>query len=321
MKYQPHGSVHMLTFSIEEGKLLLSNPLCEALIKSALARAQEMYPVKVCAFLIESTHVHMIVVVVNPSHLSDFIRYFKTETAHALNRILGRKKRTIWCEGFDSPTVLTPVRTIIALAYIYSNPAKDGLEDTIDQYPGMSSWQMFRNDDLKKRWKWLHRSDFSQLPATAHTLEGYTKEAQRILASAKMACEFVLEPNAWMEAFGITRQEDFDRINKTIVDRVRTLEERHRKRREIDGKRVIGAERLRREKLDTTWRPQRRGKRMLCLSESRRLRIAFISFLKALFKKARAIRERWKVGDYSIPYPPGLFPPLMPKLVEPMSLW
>jgi hypothetical protein len=63
MKYHPHGSVLFATFSIEQGILLLCNPLCEAIIKSCLARAQFMYPVRVVAFLIEGTHIHLVLVV------------------------------------------------------------------------------------------------------------------------------------------------------------------------------------------------------------------------------------------------------------------
>jgi len=52
MKYHPHGSVLFATFTIAQGVLLLCNPLCEAILKNYLARAQFMYPVRVVAFLI-----------------------------------------------------------------------------------------------------------------------------------------------------------------------------------------------------------------------------------------------------------------------------
>ncbi len=45
MKYRPHGSVLFYTFSLEEGLLLLANPLCQPIVKSCLARAREKHPV------------------------------------------------------------------------------------------------------------------------------------------------------------------------------------------------------------------------------------------------------------------------------------
>ena len=43
---------------------------------------------------------------------------------------------------------------------------------------------------------------------------------------------------------------------------------------------------------DTTYRFQRTGRRMWCLSEKQSVRVEFIRFFKTLRYKARAIRER-----------------------------
>lgn len=321
MKYHPHNSVLFVTFSIEQGLLLLCNPLCEAIIKSCLARAQHLFPVKICGFLIEATHVHMVIVVINPDHVPSFIGHFKTESAHALNRILGRKKRTIWCSGYDSPVVLTPLRTVIALAYLYSNPAKDNLEESIEKYPGVSSWKMFLKGETKKLWKRIRRPAYRALPNDCHNLRGYTKEAQRILAESKKSHQFVLEPNAWLEAFDITGKAEQDDYNRILVERVARIEERAERVRLREGRKVMGADRLRKQELDTEYLSTRSGTRSWCLSENRKARVKFIQFLKELFDQARSIRERWKVGDFSHAYPLGLYPPSMPKLAEPLGRW
>ena len=36
-----------------------------------------------------------------------FMERFKCETAHAVNRLLGRRQVTVWCKGYDSPVILT----------------------------------------------------------------------------------------------------------------------------------------------------------------------------------------------------------------------
>jgi REP element-mobilizing transposase RayT len=90
MKYHPHGRVLFCTFSLEEGLLLLANPLCKAIVKSCLARAQVLHPVRICHFIVQATHVHIVLVVMNPDDVHAFIRCFKTESAHMINRILGR---------------------------------------------------------------------------------------------------------------------------------------------------------------------------------------------------------------------------------------
>jgi hypothetical protein len=316
MKYHPHGSVLFCTFSLEEGLLLLSNPLCRIIIESCLARAQTLCPVKICHIVTEATHVHIILVVDNPDDVPGFIRNFKVETAHILNRLLGRDKRTIWCEGYDSPIVLTPLRALVAIAYMYSNPAKDNLERSIDGYPGFSSWQMFRQGDLVKNWKRLRRFQFEPISENEHSLKDYTALAQRLLGESQEVQQFKLEPNAWMEAFGIHSPKEQERINKRLFDRIRTLENRAAALREKSGKPVLGRLRMLHQRINTPFQPKRTGRRMWCLSEKRSVRMQFINFFRRLMEKARGIRQLWLSGDATVRYPPGLYPPNMPKLAD-----
>jgi REP element-mobilizing transposase RayT len=115
-KYHPNKSVLFVTFSLEQGLLLLANPLCEAIVKSCLARAQFKYPVKISAFIINANHVHLIIKVDNPDNVSKFMQYFKTESAHNVRgyskeaqRLLSEAKKSheftlspnAWMEGFN----------------------------------------------------------------------------------------------------------------------------------------------------------------------------------------------------------------------------
>jgi hypothetical protein len=137
-----------------------------------------------------------------------------------------------------------------------------------------------------------------------------------LLEESKEEVTFTLEPNAWMEAFGYRSAEEQERINKRLIERIRFLEQRAEKKRERERKRVLGRERMITQVFDTTYRPQRTGRRMWCLSEKRSVRVRFIRFFKMLMRKARRVRERWKMGDVTVKYPPGLYPPSMPKLAN-----
>lgn len=316
MKYHAKGRVVFVTFSIEEGLLLLSNPLCLAIVRSCLAAAQALYPVKICHLLVEATHIHMLVVVYDPDDIPKFLRHFKTESAHMLNAILGRHKRTIWCDGYDSPTVLTLTKAIAVVAYIYSNPAKDNLVKSIDEYPGFSTWKMFQAEEKTKHWKRLRRPQFRELPRASHTLRGYTKEAERLLEDSSEVLTFNLEPNAWLEAFGVRDKERQGRINHRLYERVRHLERRAERIREREKKSVIGRERLLAQAMDLSYRPSRKGMRTCCVADRRVLRVAFIETFKKLKQEARRVLSKWRMGDTSVRYPPGLYPPSMPKLAN-----
>jgi hypothetical protein len=285
-------------------------------VKSCLAAACGLYPVKICHIIVEATHIRLVLVVINPDHVEAFFRHFKTESAHMINGLLGRNKRTLWCEGYDSPIVLTPTRALIAVAYLYANPAKDNLETSIDRYPGFSSWKMFQSGKVTRHWKRLRRPQFTAITRDANNFRGYSKRAEEILASSNEIQTFTLEPNAWMEAFGYHLPEEQRKLNEDLVARIRLLEDRAEKKRVREKKSVFGRERLLAQVFDTSYRPKRKGRRMWCLSEKRSVRVEFIRFFKALMQKARAVREKWKLGDVTVPYPPGLYPPSMPKLAN-----
>ena len=137
-----------------------------------------------------------------------------------------------------------------------------------------------------------------------------------MLEDAKEVQTFKLEPNAWMEAFGYRSPLDHEKINERLVTRIRLIEERADRARAKRKGRVIGRERLLVQVFNTTYRSKRNGRRMWCLSEKRRIRLEFIRFFKELMQKARAVRQRWKMGNVTVPYPPGLYPPSMPKLAN-----
>ncbi|MCB0334870.1 MAG: transposase, partial [Bdellovibrionales bacterium] len=94
-KFIFHGDVHFITLSVEEGIMLPANYLTEFIVMAALLRAQKHHPVVISHFLVSGTHIHMIVRVDNPEDIPGFMERFKTESAHYINRSLGRKKRTI----------------------------------------------------------------------------------------------------------------------------------------------------------------------------------------------------------------------------------
>ena len=75
--------------------MLPANYLTEFIVMAALLRAQKHHPVVISHFLVSGTHIHMIVRVDNPEDIPGFMERFKTESAHYINRSLGRKKRTI----------------------------------------------------------------------------------------------------------------------------------------------------------------------------------------------------------------------------------
>ena len=317
-----HKTVLFVTTSVEEGLVFPANAVVKAVLRSALARAQSLHPVVVSHLLFEATHAHFVMVVENPDDVKGFIERFKTESAHAVNRLLGRKKRTVWCRGYDSPVLLTVGDVLEKIVYLYINPAKDNLEESVKKYPGLSSWEMFTKNRHKHQWAWVHRPGVPSLKGKALSAEGYNQVAGEMVAGAwGKRQEFCVEPDAWMGCFGVRDPKEKARLNERIVEQVQAREDSYRERRIQQGKTVIGRKRLVAQGLDIGYRPEREGRQTWCICSDRERRKEFINWVKGLIERAYDVYLRWRMGDYTLAYPLGLYAPSLPKLAEPLGVW
>jgi REP element-mobilizing transposase RayT len=319
-KYFNNKTVTMVTTRTEEGLPLVASLVLNFIIWGILAKAKKLYDVKICHFLFMANHFHMLLAVSNPDHLPAFVGYIKAETSHAINLLLGRQKKTIWCEGYDSPIILD-VRTVLRyLRYIYLNPVEAGLVNSIDEYPGVSSWQMFKTGKLKKPCKHLLRPMIKQLPYAALTINEQKAIVARYEEKSKSSNEFVLEPDAWMECFSGFTLKKLERLNQWNVTLIRQKEQKLKKIRTLQNKEVIGSTALRRQSMLKEYTPRKFSKRMICLGSDIEYRIRFISTFKAICDRAQEVYEGWKRGELHLKIPPGLFAPSMPTLICNLSI-
>jgi len=115
-KYFVHGDVLLITSRTEEGLPFPPNDMINLFITGILARAQELYPVRLCHYVFMSNHFHILIKVEDPLDVPRFVGYLKGEMAHLANKLLGRKRKTIFNREYDSPKLLLPedVRKYIA---------------------------------------------------------------------------------------------------------------------------------------------------------------------------------------------------------------
>jgi REP element-mobilizing transposase RayT len=310
-----NNTVIFLTTSVEEGIMFPPNPLINELMLGCFAKAQEHHDLEVCHYTLEGTHLHMILVVRNPDDVRGFMERFKTESAHVINRLLGRQKRTVWCEGYDSPTVISPDKVIEKIVYIYRNPTKDNLVDTIDRYPGLNSWREFMHGKTTYKTRYIPRSAVGKISDKVMDLDDYRREARR-LSYKRRKISFRISPNGWMRCFKITNSKEIKEINEKIINRVYQEEEESRGKREALGKRPMGLMKLTLTPVGTAYQPEREGKRSLCIGDNDQDRIDFIAFAKSLFEKGRETLEQWRKGNYALMYPVGIYPPSLPRTGE-----
>ena len=318
--YYPHGSVLFVTSRTEEGLPLVASHMMNFIIWGILARAKTLYRVKVCHFVFMYNHFHMLMVVDDPEAVSSFVGYVKAETAHAVNRLLGRQQRTIWQDGFDSPLLLSAEVTKKYIKYLYLNPAKANLVESISDYPGVSSWEMFSKERHVVKAAKVKRSDIKPLDTPAVTIN----EQKRLLEALKEKNfhehDFVLEPYAWMDCFVETRDSSREAMKEELLSGINEREEEYHQERKAARRFVMGPTKLRRQSILVAYTPDKRTPRMICLCVSKERRARFIEHYRGLCAFARKVYLSWKKGDFRLKIPPGLFPPRAPSLVSALEL-
>lgn len=308
------GTTALITTRIQSGLPLVCNPLIELILYSALARSQHLFPLTICHFIVMGNHIHLIVVIKNPDDLIRFMNLFKTETSHAINRLLGRRQISVWCDGYDAQPILTLDDALEKIVYIYTNPQSAGLINSMEEYPGASSWGMFQSGNLKEKCPHVRRPAVKKLKRFALSLSQATALRDELESGCSRDHFFTLTPDAWLDSFKIKDPEERKSLNKDLLQRIRTRESELRETRISEKKLCLGRERLIAQPMDKPHTPTKFGRRMWCISRDIEKRISFIHSIKLLLSEAKSVRERWKVGDFSVPYPLGLFPPSMPKL-------
>jgi REP element-mobilizing transposase RayT len=307
-----NNTVILVTTRIQQGLPLVPSDFMNDIIQGIIARANKLYPVPVCHALFMANHFHMLLKVNDPEDISSFVGYIKAETSHAINKLQGLTNRTIWEDGYDSPVILTPEDVIKRIVYIYTNPQKANLVDRIEEYPGVSTWQMFLNKSKSIPTKWIRRSMIPKLKANRLSIPEQTDIAYELQKKSTVTHQFELSPDAWLQCF-----PEYDlipeKIHSEILQRVREEEENIRKLRRRP---VMGARQLKRQAMDKTYTPKKRGRRSICICYNKEYRWRFVRFFHALKRRAETVFRSWKAGNLSIPYPPGLFAPRIPRVAN-----
>lgn len=316
-----HNTLVEVCFRTEEGLPFVATPYIQAIMQSILAAAQSSYPTKICHFVLMANHMHLQLIVQDPEDFVAFVGYVKRESAHAINRLLGRKKRTVWCDRYDDPKILDPEKAMQRIVYLYTNPQNANLVATIDQYPNLSSWQAFLAGGEELQVNRIARSSIAMLPAGASSIRKQEVVAQQLLQQAGEEQTLRIEPDAWMECFSQLEGTDPEEINALIIQDIRAKEKDLELERARNDTPVLGTRALQQADIRKAYIPQKRGKRMICLSSVKEYRQQFIKFYKdytgyqsirEVMSRSRRLVHRPRMHnlvDWLSSIPPGLFCP------------
>jgi REP element-mobilizing transposase RayT len=295
-----------ITGTVQAGLPLAATPYMAVIIEGALAMAQTKYPVILCGYIIMGNHFHLILVVQDPNNVSNFLRYFKGELAHAVNRLLGRNQHTVWIAGCDTPTILTAKTVWEKLRYIYLNPVKANRVEHCAQYPGVSSYEALLAGGMTKQCRKISRDSIPALPERTLSIREQKEFADELLASRGTNCTLRVEPWAFLQCFEQTDKSDQEKLLSTFLKELAEDEELYARSR---TKPVAGAHALCLADPRASHTSEKKGKKMICLSEDVELRKSYIEWFKDKREAARQIYRDYRDRKLPLRPPPGFFVP------------
>lgn len=307
------GKIYFITFRTEEGLPFVPLRFMNILIRSALARAQKLYPVKIICFVVQANHAHLLIRVTNPEHVSSFIGYFKAESAHYLNRLLNRRQRTVWAERFDSPAVLDIDKALELFAYCSLNPLKDGLVSSMREYPGVSSYPSLMKGESSIHAKSIPRDKVPPLVDPTNP-QGENGHLTKYFSSDEFEdLSITLSPEELRLAFPSTKGCAPEQFRQTLQQTIARYEQIYLA--DQGGAPPLGVHKLISGSLLAPRNPPIKGKKMICLSCREELRQAFILSFRRIKALCRETFRMWRAG-YLVPYPAGMFAPHSPRIAN-----
>jgi hypothetical protein len=287
-----------------------------------LGRAQRDNKVELCHFVDMNNHSHTMAVSTTGENLSKFHMELKKKTTDAVKALLGLSSLSLWEDRTGVFKIATLEDAIARVVYIYCNPSNAGLCDSVEDYPGLSSWTAFKecapsiDAEVTIDARWYPVSEIPKLPLQRSLSPRQDAALYQELKGSEKAVEhpIILKPFKWLEAYGVTEPHEIERIRQRIIQSVRDAE---RANALVRAKSVSSAA-LMRAPYMKPHKPNKKERKIFLICSDKELRLSLldsfrqtISRCRECYRKAKAgLRVEWPPGTFTPWFPPGFVFPL-----------
>ena len=274
-----------------------------------LAKAQTLYPVQVCHFQWMGNHFHLILAG-RAAAVSSFMGFFQGEIAKYIKLIVPKFYQTkFWKGRFKEQKLCTAQDVINKIIYIYANPARAGLVESIFEWPGVSSWKMYTNGSNRFCVRFVEIKDFKKIARRiCHMKDAHAAKELRLIGKASY--EFSIFPNVWKRCFKESALWTDEYIRETVVSGVAERE------KELDlergSKPVLGVNALKNQSITQPYEPKDTGGSPFLICHDLEIRKQCIESYKLFCKQCREAWEQWKKGMFDALFPSGCYRPGTP---------
>ncbi|MDZ4785291.1 MAG: hypothetical protein SGJ02_04355 [bacterium] len=296
--------------------------IIKLIIGAAIARTQRDNKVILCHDIWNGSHPHIIIVAKDSQQCVNFYSEIQKKITDALKRLVGLNHLQIW-EGFPMVAEIADLDAAKErISYLYANPAQDNLVDSIEKFPGYSSWEDFNKcfnflkAESKKVFPWIRLPSIPKLISPCLSSTQDSNFVRLVTRRNKEKHLLVRKPNQWMSCFGIETDADVENINKDIVRRIREREELSRLKRKVENKPLMGISKLCSQPILKFHVSKKKERKIFLLSSIRKLRVQLIKEFQEFCILCRECYLDWMSGKINVEWPPGAFRPPLPPLVN-----
>jgi putative transposase len=141
-RFSGKGLTYLLTSSCAGRQALLTADARQVVVE-ALLWLQARERIALHAFVVMSTHVHVIVTLVGEAPLPAVMHSLKSFTANRLNELLGRTG-AFWEDGYRDDVVRSQRGMTSAITYVENNPVRAAMAARPEEYEWSSAWLGYR---------------------------------------------------------------------------------------------------------------------------------------------------------------------------------
>ncbi len=308
-----YNGVYFVSNRTSYGLPFVANLYLNLLLFGVLARAMWRCPgVVVCAWLFMGNHYHGVFALkADPDQAANFMHYVDGEIGKIVKKLRGTIHENVWAKRYDSTPILTADDVLEKIAYIYLNPVRANLVDSIEDYPGAHTWHEFNDGSLRK-FKYVGSSKVEKLPNGAFKRKLVRAFVDRVHELQELALPLIVNHCGWTDCFeeskGWSKQQVLESVQKRVL-RGEAEAAKLRKRKKIS---VIGGQALAGQNFHLQYRPVKFEPKALCICSCKETRKAFLEEYAEFCELCHLAWICWKLGDYRDLFPPGAFKPPAP---------
>jgi hypothetical protein len=250
-----------------------------------------------------ANHFHLLLIPIDPDNIPLFVKYVKQELAHAVNRLRGRRRKTVWVARYDSPRIISYKKAIKYFSYIHLQPVAAGICQKDENYKGASSAPVRRLEKVEKSYHRRYRPSIEEEDKeTVHTL--------------------VIEPLAWVKELAPekTIEEVLREIDACMEEKREELireKAKHGKGFHAEPIKVEDEQGIKKEEWGDSYVPSKHGIKMRVIGDNDDRRIRYICYLLRQEARCKTLYEEWKGGESVFGrWPEGFFMPAPPRRVR-----